>query len=138
MRFLKIGEVAERAGVSVQTVRYYEREGLIREPMRSRSNGYRKFEPLVVYQIKFIENAQELGYDLDEIRDLLSLLEGKPEDKEAYTESIREKIDRLEAIKKVLESLTSNTAPWHHEIDYPEPEQIKPEGPLKSFLQLLF
>jgi MerR family copper efflux transcriptional regulator len=137
MKLLKIGEVAEKAGVSVQTVRYYEREGLIREPMRSRSNGYRKFEPLVVYQIQFIKNAQELGYDLDEIRDLLSLLEGKPEDKEAFTESIQEKIDRLEAIKTVLESLTPTDAPWHHDIDYPEPEQIEPEGPLKSFLQPL-
>jgi MerR family copper efflux transcriptional regulator len=69
---LKIGEVAERGGVNLQTIRYYEREGLLPEPPR-RESGYRMFPESTVRRVRFIKRAQELGFTLAEIRELLSL-----------------------------------------------------------------
>lgn len=69
---LTIGEVAARADVNVQTVRYYERRGLVPAPPRTRS-GYRQFGPEAVARLRFIKRAQELGFSLEEIRELLAL-----------------------------------------------------------------
>src|SRR5207244_5272900 len=69
---LKIGELAERAEVNLQTIRYYEREGLLPEPPR-RESGYRMFPETTVRRVRFIKRAQELGFTLAEIRELLSL-----------------------------------------------------------------
>ena len=69
---LKIGEVAEHGGVSVQAIRYYEREGLLPKPPRLAS-GYRIFPDTAVRRVQFIKRAQELGFSLAEIRELLSL-----------------------------------------------------------------
>ena len=63
---MRIGEVARQAGVNVQTLRYYERRGLLREPAR-RSSGYREYPPHTVRLIRFIKRAQELGFTLAEI-----------------------------------------------------------------------
>jgi len=60
---LKIGEVAERGGVNLQTIRYYEREGLLPEPPRLTS-GYRIFPETAVRRVRFIKRAQELGFSL--------------------------------------------------------------------------
>lgn len=67
---LQIGDVAARAGVSVDTVRYYERERLLPSTRRSRG-GFRLFGPDAVDRIRFIKQAQELGFALDEIRTML-------------------------------------------------------------------
>lgn len=69
---LKIGEVADRAGVNLQTIRYYEREGLLPEPPRLAS-GYRMFPQDAVQQVRFIKRAQELGFTLAEIKELMAL-----------------------------------------------------------------
>ncbi len=69
---LTIGEVAKDAGVGVETVRFYEREGLIAPPGRTPS-GYRQFERDVVRRIRFIQHAKALGFSLREIAELLSL-----------------------------------------------------------------
>src|SRR2546430_10273604 len=69
---LKIGEVVERGGVNLQTIRYYEREKLLPEPPRLPS-GYRMFPEQTVHRVRFIKRAQELGFSLAEIRDLLSI-----------------------------------------------------------------
>src|SRR6059058_2574344 len=69
---MKIGEVAERGGVNLQTIRYYEREGLLPTPNRMAS-GYRVFHEDTVRRVRFIKRAQELGFTLAEIRELLSL-----------------------------------------------------------------
>jgi Hg(II)-responsive transcriptional regulator len=66
------GEVARRAGVGGETVRFYEREGLLDEPRRTRS-GYRQYDAAALARLKFIRRAQELGFSLREIRDLLAL-----------------------------------------------------------------
>lgn len=69
---LTIGQVAREANVGVETVRFYEREGLIDKPAR-RPSGYRQYEPDVVRRIRFIQHAKELGFSLKEVNELLSL-----------------------------------------------------------------
>lgn len=68
---LQIGEVATRAGVSIDTVRYYERRQLIKRASRS-SGGFRIFPAEIVERLRFIKQAQEFGFSLDEIREILT------------------------------------------------------------------
>jgi MerR family transcriptional regulator, copper efflux regulator len=75
MSTLTIGQVAKEAGVGVETLRYYEREGLVKEPPR-RDSGYRQYPEDVVKRIHFIKRAQELGFSLKEIAELLALRVG--------------------------------------------------------------
>lgn len=72
MAALTIGQVARQAGVGVETVRFYEREGLLEEPPR-RASGYRQYSEQVVKRIRFIKRAQQLGFSLKEIMELLML-----------------------------------------------------------------
>lgn len=69
---LQIGKVAREAGVGIHAIRFYERQGLVRAPGRS-EGGYRLFDPKTVSDLKFIRRAQELGFTLAEIRELLVL-----------------------------------------------------------------
>ncbi len=72
MKPLTIGQVARQAGIGVETVRFYEREGLLEQPQR-RASGYRQYGPEAVSVLKFIRRAKELGFTLKEIKSLLSL-----------------------------------------------------------------
>ena len=67
---LSIGKVARGAGVPIDTVRYYEREGLLEKPVRT-SSGYRQYPPDAVARLQFIRQAKDLGFTLSEIRELL-------------------------------------------------------------------
>ena len=67
-----ISEAAEQAGVNVQTLRYYERRGLLPKPPRQTS-GYREFPDDAVRVVRFIKRAQELGFSLNEVEELLRL-----------------------------------------------------------------
>ena len=69
---LSIGQVAKGAGVGVETVRFYEREGLVPAPKR-RPSGYRQYPADTVRRIHFVQAAKELGFTLREIRELPSL-----------------------------------------------------------------
>lgn len=70
MKLMKIGEVAKQAAVGIETIRYYEREGLLAEPQR-RPSGYRQYDESVVARLQFIRRAKELGFTLAEIKELL-------------------------------------------------------------------
>ena len=72
MNALTIGQVASSSGSAIDTIRFYEREGLIERPSRTPS-GYRQYLPDVVPRLHFIRQAKELGFSLREIRELLSL-----------------------------------------------------------------
>lgn len=72
MATLTTGQVAKSAHVNIETIRYYERRGLIPEPPR-RESGYRQYSQDTVTRIRFIKHAQELGFSLREIQELLSL-----------------------------------------------------------------
>ena len=112
----KTGEVARRAGVNKETVRYYEQRDLIPKPDRRRS-GYRIFTQRHIDQIRFIKRAQELGFTLSEIKELLELRmdenttcsEIKSEAQDKY-EDVAEKIADLKRIKKTLLKLIDSCA----------------------------
>lgn len=72
---LKISQLSKLAGISIETIRFYERRGLLEKPPRSQS-GYRLYSPKTITRIKFIKRAKELGFSLKEISELLSLRVG--------------------------------------------------------------
>ena len=72
MTFLNIGQVAERTGLTVETVRFYEKKALIDEPQRSHA-GYRQYPPETVKRVQFIQNAKDVGFTLKDIEELLAL-----------------------------------------------------------------
>lgn len=74
---VRISEVAAQAQVNTQTLRYYERRGLLPEPERTPS-GYRAYAPDAVRVVRFVKRAQQLGFTLDDIEDLLHLARGGP------------------------------------------------------------
>lgn len=105
---LSTGQLAEAADVGVQTVRYYERIGILPEPERS-DGGYRQYEPNDVRRLRFIRSAQELGFTLDEIRELLALRveEGQSCSDAAakadrVIERIHRKVDELNGMRRAL------------------------------------
>jgi MerR family mercuric resistance operon transcriptional regulator len=69
---MTIGKLAEQAGVGVETVRFYERKGLVKKPAK-RESGFRTYGPEEVTRIRFIKRAQELGFTLREVKDLVDL-----------------------------------------------------------------
>ena len=72
MTILTIGQLAKHAQVGVETIRFYEREGLIMEPQRSAA-GYRLYAPTAIKRIRFIQRAKDVGFTLKDIRELLML-----------------------------------------------------------------
>lgn len=74
---MRTSEVAAAAHVNAQTLRYYERRGLLPEPQRTRS-GYRAYTPDAVRVVRFVKRAQQLGFTLDDIEELLHLADGGP------------------------------------------------------------
>lgn len=113
---LRTGEVAAQAGVNIQTLRYYERRGLLKEPAR-RASGYREYSPDAVKLIRFVKRAQDLGFTLAEIEELLRLRsDHDPACSEvrsaaqAKIDDIEHKIRHLRAIKRALGLLVASCA----------------------------
>lgn len=103
---LTIGGLAKAANVHVETIRYYQRRGLLQEPKRP-PGGIRRYGYADIDRLMFVKTAQQLGFSLDEIGDLLRLEDGTHcQEAGALAEhklrDVREKIDRLEKIEKVL------------------------------------
>ncbi len=110
---MKTGQVAAAAGVNIQTLRYYERRGILKAPLR-RASGYREYPESAVQLVKFVKRSQELGFTLDEIEELLLLRDDETrscaEVRSAATvkiEDIEEKMKTLRAMKKALSLLVS-------------------------------
>ncbi len=103
-----IGKLAREAGVHVETVRYYQRLGLIPEPAK-RDQGYRRYSSDTVARLRFIRRAQRLGFTLKEIGELLELEDGKCKEARTLAEEKRAVIDAqisdLSAMRKELEKL---------------------------------
>jgi len=108
-----IGELADKANVSVDTIRYYQREGLI-EPEHVRESGYREFDGAAEDRLRFITRAKKLGFSLKEIRDLLDL-KNNPDttcrDVKARAEqklaTVTRKIENLQEIRHEVEALVT-------------------------------
>ena len=112
MKSLTIGSLAKQAGVNLETVRFYERRGLLPRPPRSAS-GYRLFPAEAARRLRFIRRTQELGFSLTEIGELLSLRVSRGTTSaeiraraEAKIDDIESKIRGLESMKRTLRKLT--------------------------------
>ena len=111
---LTIGQLARSGGATVETIRYYEREGLLEAPNRSAS-GYRAYEADAVQRLVFIHRAQELGFTLKEIRDLIALQTDQTADCTAVRAAALEKLDviagklsQLQQMKAALETVVAS------------------------------
>jgi MerR family copper efflux transcriptional regulator len=116
MNSIGIGTLAKRAGVSIDTVRYYEKSGLLAPEARLPS-GYRRYSDTQVSRLRFIRRAQELGFTLKDIRELLGL--SKQRDvakvKRAAEKKLEEVEQRLIALTRVRDGLATlvATCPGH-------------------------
>jgi Hg(II)-responsive transcriptional regulator len=122
MRGFTIGKVAKAAGVGVETIRFYEKKGLIEQPP---SQGtYRTYPKTVVGRIRFVKRAQELGFTLAEIRELLSLADQPHENRATVKELAQRKVDaildKIAGLKKAEATLSDLV------------EQCSGEGPVEG------
>jgi Zn(II)-responsive transcriptional regulator len=114
METLTIGQLAKKADVNIDTIRYYERRGLIPKPRR-RGSGYREYSDETTKRIQFIKHSKDLGFSLREIQELLSL-KVEPDHScfevkkkaEAKISNIESKIRTLQRMKKVLVKMTKS------------------------------
>jgi MerR family transcriptional regulator, copper efflux regulator len=116
MDSIGIGTLARRAGVSIDTIRYYERGGLL-APKARLASGYRRYSELEVARLRFIRRAQALGFSLKEVKQLLTLsnLRDVSRIKRAAQEKltdVEERIASLERVRKGLASLIA-ACPGH-------------------------
>lgn len=108
---MQISEVAKRCGLTAKTIRYYEQIGLI-EPASRGDNGYRQYETRTLGQLRFLARAREVGFNLDESRQLLGLL--KDSSRQSLharslvlekSEQLQQKIEKLLAMQDVLRDM---------------------------------
>lgn len=125
MSELTIGQLARQAGVGVETVRFYERRGLLEEPPR-RPSGYRQYSPEGVSRLRFILDAKQLGFSLREVQELLQLRGGGAavcsevrSRVEIKIASLSEKLCSLGRIKNVLEALLEKCRANAHAVPCP-------------------
>lgn len=108
MTTLTIGRAAQAASVNVETIRFYERRGLVAQPAKPRE-GYRTYSPETVSRIRFIRRAQEIGFSLREIEELLSLRADPHADCGDVREKARAKLDivdrKIAELKRVRAAL---------------------------------
>lgn len=131
---LRIGEVARRAGVNLQTVHFYERRGLLPTPPRTASN-YRAYPADAVLRVRFVKRAQELGFTLKEIQELLSL-RAAPRARcgdvrlraEAKLQAIDAKMRTLRAMRRALTKLVAECSGSGPVTDCPILEALDSEG----------
>lgn len=92
---MRIGQLAHRAGVSIDTVRFYERRGVL-PPARRRVSGYRIYGDEDLERLQFVRRAKRLGFSLDEIRDLLRLSADRRHGAAKLKSAAQEKLDLIE------------------------------------------
>src|SRR5690348_3986902 len=106
---LTIGAVARRVGVAIDTIRYYERDGLLPEPQR-RASGYRSYGDGAVTQLRFIRRAKDLGFTLEEIRELLALSADRQRGVKAVKQRAQRRLADIEARIAELERVRAGLA----------------------------
>jgi len=109
---MKISQIAKSAGVGVETVRFYERKKLIEQPLKPANGGFRAYPSEVVSQIRFIRRAQNLGFSLKEVKDLMSLRIDPRADcgdvrlrAQAKRQEVIEKIEQLQRVRDALDTV---------------------------------
>ncbi len=131
---LTIGQVATAANVNIQTIRYYERRGMFAAPRRTPS-GYRQYGHDAVSRLRFIKHAQDLGFSLKEIQELLGLrvrhgaacdaVERKTRDK---IELVQQRIRDLQRMKRTLDRLAAACAARRPTDECPILEALEDHG----------
>jgi DNA-binding transcriptional MerR regulator len=116
MQEIGIGELARRAGVAIDTIRYYEKHRLLL-PVGRRASGYRRYGRAEVARLRFIRRAKALGFSLEEIRELLALSSRRDvasirRNAQRKLDDIRQRLSELERIRAGLETLVSQ-CPGH-------------------------
>ncbi len=105
---LTIGKLAKQSNVTIETIRYYQRKGLLVEPIKP-ATGYRLYPYEDIFRIQFIKRAQLCGFTLKEISELLSLDSGHCSDVQKIAEKKRQQVDEqikdLTALRDVLDGL---------------------------------
>jgi Cd(II)/Pb(II)-responsive transcriptional regulator len=101
---MRIGEIAGKAGVDVQTIRYYEREGLLDAPARTAA-GYRAYGPEHLERLNFVRHCRSLDMPLAEIKRLIDLSSDRSVSCEQVDELVRAHLERVQAKRKALEAL---------------------------------
>lgn len=127
-----IGQLARAAGVNVETVRYYERRGLIRQPFKPIPRGFRQYDEGHLQQILLIKRLQYLGFTLQEIGELLSL---RADDRrrcqdvrrqaETKMEEVDDKIQSLHEIRQALERLVEKCHREGHDSECPILDELE-------------
>lgn len=113
---LRIGEVAARSGMSIDTLRYYERLGLVPKPARTGS-GYRLYEARIVDRLAFIKRAQRFGFSLDEIKQMVQLETAAPQTCSRVLAMIEEKLDDLNCQYEEIKRLRRELLTYKHECE---------------------
>ncbi len=112
MKALTIGKVAKQAGLGVETIRFYERVGLLEEPPRTDS-GYRQYPPETVDKLRFIKRAKQLGFSLKEVGELFALRFNQDatcgDVKRRAEEKIRDIEKKMHDLNRMKEALTQLT-----------------------------
>jgi len=109
MDTMGIGAIAKRAGVSIDTIRYYEKSGLL-SPAARLASGYRRYDDLQLRRLRFIREAQALGFSLNDIRDLLGLSRQRDVSRvkraaERKLDEVNQRIASLERVRAALSEL---------------------------------
>ncbi len=107
MEILTTGRLAAKTGVSIETLRFYHRIGLLPEPPRTAS-GYRQYSPDAVRRVRFIRRAKKLGFKLAEIAELLELRSDSPEDRLRMERKVLEAMERVEEQARELEVMMAS------------------------------
>ncbi len=107
MEVLSIGQLAEAAGVHVETIRYYERRGLLPEPPRT-AGGYRQYGPDDLWRLEFVRRAKTLGFTLTEVGELLE--EDTRRDVGSVRAIVLRKLEAIEARQRELAGVRSRLA----------------------------
>jgi MerR family copper efflux transcriptional regulator len=117
---MTIGRLAKQAGLNIDTIRYYERNGLIPAPVR-RASGYREYQSADLKRLRFILRAKDLGFSLAEIRELLSLsadrdVRGVKRRAEEHLAQVIHKIKELQRVRRGLKTLI-DACPGHGDLE---------------------
>jgi len=123
MKTITIGIAVNLADVGVETIRFYERKGLITQPLKPDGGGYRHYSNKIIQRLRFIRQAQELGFSLKEISELLSLRANPDSDcseiqrrANAKLTKVEEKIDQLKVIGTALKKVIA-ACPLHGDLE---------------------
>jgi Hg(II)-responsive transcriptional regulator len=125
MGVMRTSELAGQAGVNAETLRYYERRGLLNEPPRT-SGGYRDYPDAAVELLRFIKRAQELGFTLDEVEELLHLNHGGPDSCDAARALAEARKSDLEARIADLQRMRDSLADLVATCDLPRADRSCP------------